>query len=205
MIPTIRRIGSFTTDLSERRWIRLRRAELSRSSHPAARWISRTPQQIVHLKQPISQMETDRHSADQHRDKTNGRIKDFALIRPTGTAIRKHEDINAFLLSQIAKRLEKPFDEMPAFRIGDFTVAVQTRPGHMDEAVLTVKGARDSVYYIQVGSDQHSDNWQRIVNFLDSGIAKEQERMTQSQEKYKQLEAELFGLSDGSRRTLRNI
>jgi hypothetical protein len=189
-----------------------------------AKNIEHIPQQIEHLKQAISQMETDRQSADQHRDKTNGKIKDFALIRPTGTAIRKHEDINAFLLSQIAKRLEKPFDEMPAFPIGDFTVAVQTRPGHMDEAVLTVKGARDSVYYIQVGSDQHSDNWQRIVNFLDSGIAKEQERMTQeiaklevdlqqakdhvndsfpmedeltqSQEKYKQLEAELSGLSE---------
>ena len=124
-------------------------------------------------------MATDKQAADKLRDPQIGKVREFALVKPMGSPLRRHEDINAFLHGQIQKRLERPFDEMPSFRIGDFTVAVQTKPGHIDEAVLTVKGARDSVYYIQVGSSDHADNWQRIANFLDSGIAKEIEKTEQ--------------------------
>lgn len=189
-----------------------------------AKSIERIPPQIEQKKATIAQMEIDRQSTDKLRDSATGKVKEFALTKPMGAVIRKHEDINAFLHSQIVKRLEKPFDEIPSFRIGDFTLAVQTKPGHDDEAVLTVKGARESVYYISVSSGDHADNWQRVLNFLDSGIAKEQERfqqeieklevdlqqakdrvndpfpledeLTAAQDKFAELEAELSGLSE---------
>lgn len=146
--------------------------------------ISELPKTIELKKAALAQMAVDQQSADKLRDSQSGKVKEFAVVRATGSPMRKHEDINAFLHSQIQKRLERPFDEMPSFRIGDFTLSVQTRPGHMDEAVLTVNGERESVYYIQVSSSEKADNWQRIANFLDSGIAKEISRTEQEIEKH---------------------
>ena len=146
--------------------------------------IETLPSLIEKKKKTIAQMQTDKQSADKLRDSETGKVKEFALVKPMGSPMRKHEDINAFLYGQIQKRLERPFDEIPSFKIGDFTVAVQTKPGHMDEAVLMVKGVRESVYYIQVGSSEKADNWQRIANFLDSGIAKEIEKTEQDIQKH---------------------
>lgn len=102
---------------------------------------------------------------------SEGKVRSFGFVTPMRT-IRKHEDINAYLHQQIAKRIERPFDEMPKYRIGDFTVSVELRPGEMDQAMLAVKGQRDPSYSIPLGSAANADNWQRIVNFLDGSIEK---------------------------------
>ena len=90
--------------------------------------------------------------------------------------------------------------------------------------MLTLKGVRESVYYVAMNRNEHSDNWQRIVNFLDGGIAKEmnnteleiekcendlqqakelvnepfalEEELKQAQSRFDELEKELAGLSE---------
>jgi len=116
------------------------------------------------------QVMQDQKSAAKMKD-TEGKVKSFDFVTPMRT-ITRHEDINAYLHQQIAKRIERPFDEMPKFRIGDFTVSVELRPGEMDQAMLAVKGQRDPSYSIPLGSAANADNWQRIVNFLDGSIEK---------------------------------
>ena len=185
--------------------------------------IASLPQMIESKKAAIVQMEADKKSVDALRDSATGKVKEFALQRPMGT-LRKHEDINAYLLTQIQNRLAKPFDEMPSYKIGDFTVSVQIKAGTFDEPVLAVKGKRDTSYYVSLNKNEHSDNWQRIVNFLESGIDKEIEQtkkdiekcesdlqqakdhvnepfalegeLQEAQKKYAELEAKLSGLSE---------
>ena len=132
--------------------------------------VEQIPGEIDRLRTQIVQMLDDKKSAEKMHD-AEGKVKSFDFITPMRT-IRKHEDINAYLHQQIAKRIERPFDEMPKYRIGDFTVSVELRPGEMDQAMLAVKGKRDSSYSIPLSSAANADNWQRIVNFLDGSIEK---------------------------------
>ncbi|MBR3045205.1 MAG: hypothetical protein IKI45_12070 [Oscillospiraceae bacterium] len=132
--------------------------------------VEQIPQEIAQIKTQIAQMQTDLKSAAAMRD-AEGKVKSFDFVTSMRT-IRKHEDINAYLHEQIKKRIERPFDEMPKFRIGDFTVSVELRPGEMDQAMLAVKGQRDPSYAIPLGSAANADNWQRIANFLDGAIEK---------------------------------
>ncbi len=148
--------------------------------------VEQIPQEIAQIRTQIGQMQEDQKSAAAMRD-SEGKVKSFDFVTPTRT-IRRHEDINAFLHEQITKRIERPFDEMPKFRIGDFTVSVEIRPGEMNEAMLAVKGKREPSYVIQVGSAANADNWQRIVNFLDGAIEK---AITESETKITKLEADL--------------
>ena len=148
--------------------------------------VEQIPQEIAQIKTQIAQMQNDQRSAAAMRD-AEGKVKSFDLVTPMRT-IRRHEDINAFLHEQIVKRIERPFDEMPKFRIGDFTVSVEIRPGEMNEAMLAVKGKREPSYVIQVGSAANADNWQRIVNFLDGAIEK---AISDSETKITKLEADL--------------
>ena len=132
--------------------------------------VDQIPGEIDRLRTQIVQMLVDKKSAEKMRD-AEGKVKSFDFVTPMRT-ITRHEDINAYLHQQIAKRIERPFDEMPKFRIGDFTVSVELRPGEMDQAMLAVKGQRDPSYSIPLGSAANADNWQRIVNFLDGSIEK---------------------------------
>ena len=132
--------------------------------------VDQIPGEIERLKTQIIQMQEDQKFAAKMRD-SEGKIKAFDFVTPMRT-IHKHEDINNYLHEQIAKRIERPFDEMPAFRIGDFTVSVELRPGEMDEAMLAVKGQREPSYSIPLGKASNADNWQRIVNFFDGAIEK---------------------------------
>ena len=132
--------------------------------------VDQIPGEIERLKKQITQMQEDQKSAAKMKD-AEGKVKSFDFVTPMKT-IRKHEDINNYLHEQIAKRIERPFDEMPAFRIGDFTVSVELRPGEMDEAMLAVKGQREPSYAIPLGKASNADNWQRIVNFFDGAIEK---------------------------------
>ena len=132
--------------------------------------VNQIPVEIERLKTQITQMQEDQKSAMKMKD-SEGKIKAFDFVTPMNT-IRKHEDINAYLHEQIAKRIERPFDNMPTFRIGDFTVSVELRPGEMDEAMLAVKGQREPSYAIPLGKAANADNWQRIVNFFDGAIEK---------------------------------
>ena len=148
--------------------------------------VEQIPQEIAQIRTQIEQMQTDVKSAAAMRD-SEGKVKSFDLVTPTQT-IRRHEDINAFLHEQITKRIERPFDEMQSFRIGDFTVSVEIRPGEMNEAMLAVKGERVPSYAINVGSAANADNWQRIVNFLDGAIEK---AISDSETRITKLEADL--------------
>lgn len=148
--------------------------------------VDQIPGEIDRLRTQIGQMQEDVKSAEAMRD-SEGKVKSFDLITPM-RSIRRHEDINAFLHEQITKRIERPFDEMPKFRIGDFTVSVEIRPGEMNEAMLAVKGKREPSYVIQVGSAANADNWQRIVNFLDGAIEK---AISDSETRITKLEADL--------------
>ena len=132
--------------------------------------VDQIPGEIERLKTQITQMQEDQKSAAKMKD-AEGKVKAFDFVTPMKT-IRKHEDINAYLHQQITKRIERSFDEMPAFHIGDFTVSVELRPGEMDEAMLAVKGQREPSYAIPLGKASNADNWQRIVNFLDGAIEK---------------------------------
>lgn len=132
--------------------------------------VDQIPGEIDRLRTQIVQMLDDKKSAEKMRD-SEGKVKSFDFVTPM-RMITKHEDINAYLHEQIAKRIERPFDEMPKFRIGDFTVSVELRPGEMDQAMLAVKGQRDPSYAIPLGSAANADNWQRIANFLDGAIEK---------------------------------
>jgi len=132
--------------------------------------VDQIPGEIERLKMQITQMQEDRKSAAKMKD-SEGKVKAFDFVTPMKT-IRKHEDINAYLHQQITKHIERPFDEMPTFHIGDFTVSVELRPGEMDEAMLAVKGQREPSYAIPLGKAANADNWQRIVNFLDGAIEK---------------------------------
>ena len=111
--------------------------------------VDQIPGEIERLKTQITQMQEDQKSAAKMKD-AEGKIKAFDFVTPMRT-IRRHEDINAYLHQQITKRIERPFDEMPKFRIGDFTVSVELRPGEMDEAMLAVKGQREPSYSIPLG------------------------------------------------------
>ena len=132
--------------------------------------VDQIPVEIERLKTQITQMQEDQKSAVMMKD-AEGKIKAFDFVTPMKT-IRKHEDINTYLHEQIAKRIERPFDNMPTFRIGDFKVSVELRPGEMDEAILAVKGQREPSYAIPLGKAANADNWQRIVNFFDGAIEK---------------------------------
>ena len=148
--------------------------------------VEQIPSEIAQLRTQIGQMQEDLNSAKSMRD-AEGKVKAFDFVTPMKT-IRKHEDINAYLHEQIAKRIERPFDEMPKFRIGNFTVSVEIRPGEMNEAMLAVKGKREPSYAINVGSAANADNWQRIVNFLDGAIEK---AISDSEAKITKLETDL--------------
>ena len=148
--------------------------------------VEQIPGEITQLRTQIEQMQEDLNSAKSMRD-AEGKVKSFDFVTPMRT-IRKHEDINAYLHEQIAKRIERPFDEMPKFRIGDFTVSVEIRPCEMNEAMLAVKGKREPSYAINVGSAANADNWQRIVNFLDGAIEK---AISDNETKITKLEADL--------------
>ena len=148
--------------------------------------VEQIPGEIAQLRTQIGQMQEDLNSAKSMRD-AEGKVKSFDFVTPMKT-IRRHEDINAYLHEQITKRIERPFDEMPKFRIGDFTVSVEIRPGEMNEAMLAIKGKREPSYAINVGSAANADNWQRIVNFLDSAIEK---AISDSEAKISKLETDM--------------
>lgn len=148
--------------------------------------VAQIPQEIAQIKTQIEQMQNDLKAIATMRD-AEGKVKSFDFVTPMRT-IRKHEDINAYLHEQIVKRIGRPFDEMPKFRIGEFTVSVEVRPGEMDEAMLAVKGERVPSYSIPVGSAANADNWQRIVNFLDGAIEK---YISDSETRIAKLEADL--------------
>jgi len=112
----------------------------------------------------------------------NGKLEELKLITHDNRTLTERKHINSYLAKQIQLRIEKPYDDIPPFRVSDFkiTVSMSADRAHPDFAI---KGERTAAYRLGVGVGDNTDNCQRLMNFFDKGIEKVIEIDTQSLEK----------------------
>ncbi len=155
--------------------LKLLRTEYRKETATLQRRVAQIPNEIEQTKQRIGQTKKDIDSANAMRDKETGKVSDI-VVRMNGghgEAIREHGKINEYLFTKIQSKAKAPFDEQPAFTIGNFTVSVQTSHKIAGEFEFAIKGERDKVYYVDAAKGQNADNYRRLSNFFDTGIEKE--------------------------------
>ena len=161
--------------------LKLLRTEYRKETTMLQRELAKIPDKIAKTEQRIEQTKKDIASANDLRDKKTGKVSDISVRTNGGhgEALRDHAKINEYLQQKIQSKAKAPFDEQPGFTIGKFTVTVQTSHRIAGEFEFAIKGEREPVYYCNAAKGVHSDNYQRLVNFFESGIAKELEKAQQ--------------------------
>ena len=137
--------------------------------------ITHLPERITALQARLQGVQTDIQTVDAMRD-SSGKIHGITITTAAGKRISEREDINTYLHGLIQQKLKNPFNDLPSFRIGDFSVTVQIGKAQ-NEIVFVVKGESPTAYKTVAGQSDKQDNCQRLMNLLDSGIVKDAEQV----------------------------
>jgi len=111
--------------------------------------------------------------------KTNDKIESFSVITDKGKQLTEKTDINDYIKNKVQLRIDKPFDDNPPFKVGAFTLSVETSKDRMHPAIV-LKGERNAAYRFEAGVSDNADSFRRIANFLENGISAQVEKDRQS-------------------------
>ena len=175
--PKLRQYSELKNKIDE---LQVVRAEYNRETTMIERKIKVLPETIEAKKSLIEAAKNDLTTAKKMQH--NGKLEELKLITHDNKKLTDRKQINSYLAKQIQLRIEKPYDEIPSFKVGDFkiNVAMSSDRANPDFAIM---GERSVAYRIGVGVGENTDNCQRLMNFFDSVIEKTIEKDTQSMEK----------------------
>ncbi|WP_207647497.1 YodL domain-containing protein [Ruminococcus sp. XPD3002] len=175
--PKLRQFSELKNKIDE---LQVVRAEYNKETTRVERRIKELPETIEAKKSLIASAKNDLITAKKMQ--TDGKLEELKLITHDSKTLTERKHINSYLAKLIQLRIEKPYDEIPSFKVGDFkiNVAMSADRAHPDFAI---KGERTAAYRIGVGIGENTDNCQRLMNFFDKGIEKIIEIDTQSVEK----------------------
>ena len=175
--PKLRQYSELKNKIDE---LQVVRAEYNRETTRVERRIKELPETIEAKKSLIAAAKNDSDTAKKMQH--NGKLEELKLITHDNRTLTERKHINSYLAKQIQLKIEKPYDDIPSFRVSDFkiTVAMSADRAHPDFAI---KGERTAAYRLGVGVGDNTDNCQRLMNFFDKGIDKVIEIDTQSVEK----------------------
>nr|WP_295068687.1 YodL domain-containing protein [Ruminococcus sp.] len=175
--PKLRQFSELKNKIDE---LQVVRAEYNKETTRVERRIKELPETIDAKKSLITSAKNDLITAKKMQ--IDGKIEELKLITHDNRTLTERKHINSYLAKQIQLRIEKPYDDIPSFKVGDFkiTVAMSSDRANPDFAI---KGGRSAAYRIGVGVGENTDNCQRLMNFFDKGIEKIIEIDTQSVEK----------------------
>lgn len=175
--PKLRQYSELKNKIDE---FQVVRAEYNRETTMIERKIKKLPETIETKRALIEAAKNDLTTAKKMQH--NGKLEELKLITHDNKKLTDRKQINSYLAKQIQLRIEKPYDELHSFKVGDFkiNVAMSSDRANPDFAI---KGSRSAAYRIGVGVGDNTDNCQRLMNFLENGIEKIIEFDTQSVEK----------------------
>lgn len=161
--------------------LKLLRTEYRKETTMLQRVVAKIPDKIAKTEQRIAQSKKDMDSVSDLRDKKTGKVSDLSVRtnRGHGEVLRDRAKINEYLQKKIQSKAKAPFEDQPGFTIGKFTVTVQTSHRFAGEFEFAIKGEREPAYYCNAAKGERTDNYQRLVNFFETGIAKEIEKAEQ--------------------------
>lgn len=150
------------------------KAEFQRETGEMRRKIAVIPDDIQRLRERISGIEQDIAKIDRMRS-PEGKIDSLTVTTARGKTLTKRDDINQFLHGLLYQKQKNPFDDVPAFKIGDFTVSVQM-DGSQEDFAFVVQGESPVTYRASAELHEKSDNVQRLMNLLSNGVPNEKAR-----------------------------
>lgn len=175
--PKLRQYSELKNRIDE---LQVVRAEYNRETTRVERNLKELPDKIEAKIQLISGAEKDKIIAQ--KMKTGGRIETLKFTTHDNKKITDRKEINNYLADKIQLRITQPLEKNPAFRIGDFTVSVESTSDR-SHPTFVIKGERNLPYRIEVGVGENTDNCQRLINLFDKGIEKQIENDTESVQK----------------------
>ena len=116
----------------------------------------RIPDQIKHKKEALEKIRTDGTAAE--------KIKELSIETSDGSKLTEKKNINAFLLSMAAKKLDKDNTDNTEISVNGFTVSAFNNGG--DDVKFSIKG--EAAYTVTAGTSEGQDNYQRLMNFFEN-------------------------------------
>ena len=144
------------------------KAEFQRETGEMRRKIAVIPDEIKMLRERVDKIAVDIEAVDRMRNPER-KIEKLTITTASGKAISKREDINQFLHGLLYQKQKNPFDEVPAFRIGDFTVKIEMT-GTQQDFGFVIQGESPVAYRAAAELNEKSDNAQRLINLIGNGI-----------------------------------
>ena len=172
------------------------KTEFQRETGEMRSKIAVIPSQITALRERITGIEKDIAAVDRMRN-PEGKIDGLTVRTAMGKTLTKREDINQYLHGLLYQKGNNPFDDLPAFQIGDFSVTIQMNGSQQDFAFV-VQGESPVAYRAAAEFNEKSDNAQRLINLLGNGVPSEKSKCESRIEK---LEADMVQASERAEQT----
>lgn len=172
------------------------KAEFQRETGEMRSKIATIPSEIASLRERITDIEKDIVAVDRMRN-PEGKIDGLTVRTAMGKTLTKREDINQYLHSLLYQKQKNPFDDLPAFQIGDFSVTIQMNGSQQDFAFV-VQGESPVAYRAAAEFNEKSDNAQRLMNLLGNGVPNEKSKCESRIEK---LEADMVQAAERAEQT----
>ena len=150
------------------------KAEYQRETGELRAKVEEIPEQIELLRTRIEGITKDIAKVDSMRNE-EGKVSSLTLVTAKGQTLTKREDINDYLMKVLHQKQKNPFDDAPAFKIGDFNVEVQM-DGSQQKFAFVVNGESPVAYRQAAEIGEHSDNAQRLMNLFGNVIPSENEK-----------------------------